>query len=598
MRSIYRLALTSLFLATQFAFLSAAWGDSVGPHYLPPPQHEEAAAKLILDVAGLGNAFAGKTLLQLPYPKDTELDQMRENNARGSAGQAKALQIGFARDIPADLRLATSELAWVGLTDGRLAAQFSVVSPGAKAMRLGLMIKDGFSGELRFAGSGKPEQVFGPYRRVDWLGQAVYWSPLSDGEMVTVEIVLPAGKKDLNGDIEVVQVSHIVTHPTQGNQFANLVPTTASCEIDMECSTNSVVKDAAKGVARMLFVEGGKSYVCSGTLLNDKSSSQTPWFYTANHCISTQTTASTLNTFFFYENSGCYSSNVAKTYKQLTRGATYLDSSATNDHAFLRLNEAAPGGATFNAWNTEALVSNQTVVGIHHPHGDFKKVSSGSVGSPAMANIRSLDTGEVLNNLWQVTFSSGTTESGSSGSGLFYCTSSQCELRGGLFGGPAASGQECVDRRNSYSRFDVAYARISSYLNTAPTPTCTSPQILQNGQCVTPTPTCTSPQVLQNGQCVTPTPTCTSPQVLQNGQCVTPAPTCTSPQVLQNGQCVTPTPTAVPGATYSSSNGALTIKRLEVDAGVFGKTYYDVTMKMQANSNPPTLTVDTAVLSK
>jgi len=42
----------------------------------------------------------------------------------------------------------------------------------------------------------------------------------------------------------------------------------------------------------------------------------------------------------------------------------------------------------------------------------------------------------------------------------------------------------------------------------------------------------------------------------------------------------------------------LTIKRLEVDAGVFGKTYYDVTMKMQANSNPPTLTVDTAVLSK
>ena len=74
-----------------------------------------------------------------------------------------------------------------------------------------------------------------------------------------------------------------------------------------------------------------------------------------------------------------------------------------------------------------------------------------------------------------------------------------------------------------------------------PPPTCTSPQVLQNGSCVTPPPTCTSPQVLQNGSCVTPPPTCTSPQVLQNGSCVTPTITCTSPQVLQNGACVDPT---------------------------------------------------------
>ena len=75
-----------------------------------------------------------------------------------------------------------------------------------------------------------------------------------------------------------------------------------------------------------------------------------------------------------------------------------------------------------------------------------------------------------------------------------------------------------------------------------PTPTCTSPQILQSGVCVTPTPTCTSPQILQSGVCVTPTPTCTPPQTLQSGVCVTPPVTCTSPQILQSGVCVTPTP--------------------------------------------------------
>jgi hypothetical protein len=33
-------------------------------------------------------------------------------------------------------------------------------------------------------------------------------------------------------------------------------------------------------------------------------------------------------------------------------------------------------------------------------------------------------------------------------------------------------------------------------------------------------------------------PTCSSPQVLQGGVCVTPAPTCPAPQILQNGACV------------------------------------------------------------
>lgn len=197
----------------------------------------------------------------------------------------------------------------------------------------------------------------------------------------------------------------------------------------------------------------------------------------------------------------------------------------------MRLNDAPPGGVIFNAWNTDALVSGQSIVGIHHPHGDFKKVSSGVVGSPAARNIQDIDTGQKLYNLWSVTFDSSTTEPGSSGSGLFYCTNSQCDLRGGLFGGPAGPGQECQNRRNSYSRFDVAYSGIAGYLTGS-----------------------------------TPTPVPASP----------------------------PT-TTLPGATFS--NGALTIRRLEIDAGALGKIYYDVTMRLQAGSNPLTLTVETAVPS-
>lgn len=47
-----------------------------------------------------------------------------------------------------------------------------------------------------------------------------------------------------------------------------------------------------------------------------------------------------------------------------------------------------------------------------------------------------------------------------------------------------------------------------------------------------------------------------------------------------------PNPAVAPsGEKYS--NGVLTIKRLEVDAGVLGKSYYDVIMTLKALSNPP-----------
>ncbi len=67
------------------------------------------------------------------------------------------------------------------------------------------------------------------------------------------------------------------------------------------------------------------------------------------------------------------------------------------------------------------------------------------------------------------------------------------------------------------------------------------------------TPTCTLPQVLQNGACVTPTPapTCTAAQVLTNGVCVTPAAIPATPTGTSPGS------TSSPGPTQSSSTVGL-----------------------------------------
>jgi hypothetical protein len=126
---------------------------------------------------------------------------------------------------------------------------------------------------------------------------------------------------------------------------------------------------------------------------------------------------------------------------------------------FLRLNDAAPAGSFFAAWSSGALGVSSSVISIHHPQGDLKKVSEGSVvgtSNPPVAGGTTLPFSVVR-------WSSGTTEGGSSGAGLFTFDGSQYLLRGGLWGGSAlCSNPQGTD---NFSRFDQVYSALAQYLN-------------------------------------------------------------------------------------------------------------------------------------
>lgn len=57
-----------------------------------------------------------------------------------------------------------------------------------------------------------------------------------------------------------------------------------------------------------------------------------------------------------------------------------------------------------------------------------------------------------------------------------------------------------------------------------------------------------------------------------------------------------PSTSTSPSATYS--NGTLVLKRMELDAGSSGKSYYDIVLKLQSQSSPPAFSVDSAVPSQ
>ena len=231
-----------------------------------------------------------------------------------------------------------------------------------------------------------------------------------------------------------------------------------SCNVDTACRVATLGANFVKAkdsVALMVFVNEASTYLCSGSLLADTvSTMQIPYFYSAHHCISNQTVASTLETVWKFEATSC-NSGVSGTTASLTGGATYLYSNEDTDALLLRLNQPPPTGTTFSGWDSSPLSIPANVTAIHHPMGDLKKVSLGQQTASSPYDI-------------EVAWTSGTTEGGSSGSGLFTSNASGYFLRGGLIGGSATCANSGSvsnpDNRDYYSRFDVAFPSIRQYL--------------------------------------------------------------------------------------------------------------------------------------
>ena len=75
----------------------------------------------------------------------------------------------------------------------------------------------------------------------------------------------------------------------------------ASCVMDLGCDGGkwSAANTVKYGIGHMLFVSGAYYYICSGGLLNDTdTTTQIPYFLTANHCISRSSEASSLEVYF------------------------------------------------------------------------------------------------------------------------------------------------------------------------------------------------------------------------------------------------------------------------------------------------------------
>ena len=426
---------------------------------------------------------------RLRYPElaVSRIVALHKANEAAETRRAKPVQIGIGRSASAEgTHKALPALQWERLPDGGSVAKFEVTSPLAMGLRVGLRLQGlPADAELRFRGSELPlgDLSFASGREVASATPkgGLYWTPATDGETQAVEIWLPPGRSPDGVRVSAPELSHLLTNPRRDFKILEKIGESGSCNIDTACRVAELGEafvHAKNAVAHMVFnyyntngtVLG--SYICTGTLLNDTvPGTQVPYFYTADHCFAggsggtpaqdRQKVAASLNTHWNYEATSC-GSGVSTARTQVSGGADLLYNDTNTDAMFLRLRNPAPAFATFAGWDASVMAANSDVVAIHHPAGDAKKVSFGKQ-IPASSDAYNHGVG------WL----SGTTEGGSSGSGLFTVgADGRYRLRGGLYGGNAACANSGnlsnTQNRDWYSRFDVVFPQIRQYI--APQP--------------------------------------------------------------------------------------------------------------------------------
>jgi hypothetical protein len=207
--------------------------------------------------------------------------------------------------------VSTSALTWTTIADGARVARIEVASLGAAGIRVAVRMPTTHPDvQVRFAGGTSTQAIASV--PANTIAQATarfgeYWSPVIDGERAAIEIEAEKGATLAGVTLEIARVSHLVVArwrraPTRRRFLAD-IGDSGSCNI------NVGRRSAGRGDARrgrrngklVFTVPSGGTARCTGTLLNDTTTTFTPYIFGANHCFQSAYEAFTLNVWWFFD---------------------------------------------------------------------------------------------------------------------------------------------------------------------------------------------------------------------------------------------------------------------------------------------------------
>lgn len=396
----------------------------------------------------------------------------------GAAGVPR--RIGSARAVAdtASVAATAALLQWQATARGTQVAALRFASRGARGVRLGVLVQALPPGAvLRFYGAAPDAAVEVGAQDLQAMAERnagagagdevarTYWSPDFGAEQTTLEVEIPASAAPSGVRLAVPRLSHFTFSLAEADgAFVTKAAAAEGCLVDVSCQPEYL--EQSRSVARMNFVaEDGATFFCTGTLLNDMASSGTPYFLSAQHCISSQAEASTLVTDWLYRSASCGSSVENPASRRLTGGARLLYASTSTDTAFMRLNDAAPPGIVYAGSYYGGVPVGTDLAGLHHPEGGWQKLSLGRLLNYSNCGDTSCgNSSDESGNFLALSWRQGSTEGGSSGSGIFVAIGVRRYLAGQLHGGTASCAKP--DGVDYYGRFDRSYrAALNRWLN-------------------------------------------------------------------------------------------------------------------------------------
>ena len=343
------------------------------------------------------------------------------------------------------------------LPDGSLLWRLSLKSPGALMMSAifsHFNIPEGASFHIY---NGDGSQLTGEYTNADYeVTDGLMASEDILGDEMVLEYHEPANAL-YHGEITIVRISHIYKdflHLTDGVK-GHWGDAEGDCHYNVACPEGDGWRDQINSVMCISITDNSGSYLCSGTMINNVRRDKTPYVLTANHCFTG--TQGTFKFYFEYQTLTCDGTNGY--FNRSASGATVVANAGANasgsnlssssDFLLLKitgtLNALFRDNIVFAGW--DATGTSSVGVAIHHPGGDFKKISlPRQITSP----------GGTYNKYWTVYWytnpNKGCTEQGSSGSPIFNAN--------GLIIGDLSTGSSACDYpqgTDNYGKFSYSW---------------------------------------------------------------------------------------------------------------------------------------------
>ncbi len=344
----------------------------------------------------------------------------------------------IAKNIAANISIQNSG-TWETLSNGDKIWKLALKIADAQALSLYFSVPVSIpEGGKLFVYNKKKTQYLGAFTSETPSFQAM---ELVQGEVLTLEYFMPNGQ-ELLPTIEISEVAYYYRGVEDRiaifrDGYAQNYTKAGSCEVNVACSEINGWEEQRDAVVHYSFSSGGGTYVCSGSVVNNTAGDCKPYILTANHCGEPTSNSNITGHiwYFNYQRPTCSPGNTNQyngARSQTVSGGQLKASSQNGTHVgtgsqvsgadfvLVELNNNIPSSYNpyYAGWD-RATSSSNSGVGIHHPAGHDKKISTYT-----NSLFSSTYNGGWSSAHWGVTWAAttnghGVTEGGSSGSPLF-----------------------------------------------------------------------------------------------------------------------------------------------------------------------------------